>query len=184
MLVEAEVWTVARTDQGNAVLVRPQEGEIAVPIFIGQLEAQSILIGMGNVPMPRPLTHDLFLSLSNELNSEVVRIEITSLQDSTFYAQLIISHGGHEISIDARPSDCLAIAVRKKCPIYIDESVLDEAGIKVEAISEAAAETLAQESIEDKRKDLQKRLDTAISEEDYEEAARLRDELKRLDDQS
>ena len=61
MLVEAEIWTIARTDQGNAVLVRPIGSESAVPIFIGQLEAQSILIGLGNVPMPRPLTHDLFL---------------------------------------------------------------------------------------------------------------------------
>ena len=63
MLVEAEIWTIARTDQGNAVLVRPIGSESAVPIFIGQLEAQSILIGLGNVPMPRPLTHDLFITL-------------------------------------------------------------------------------------------------------------------------
>ena len=80
MLVEAEIWTVARTDQGNAVLVRPLGAELAVPIFIGQLETQSILIGMGNVPMPRPLTHDLFLSLLKELEVELDRIEITSLK--------------------------------------------------------------------------------------------------------
>ena len=67
MLIEAEIWTVARTDQGNAVLVRPIGSDYAVPIFIGQLEAQSIIIGIGNVPMPRPLTHDLFLNVYNGL---------------------------------------------------------------------------------------------------------------------
>jgi bifunctional DNase/RNase len=63
MLVEAEIWTVVRTDKGNAVLVKPIGSERAVPIFIGQLEAQSILIGLGSVPMPRPLSHDLFISV-------------------------------------------------------------------------------------------------------------------------
>jgi bifunctional DNase/RNase len=65
MLVEAEIWTIARTEQGNAVLIRPIGSESAVPIFMGQLEAQSILIGLGSVPMPRPLTHDLFIKIFN-----------------------------------------------------------------------------------------------------------------------
>ncbi|RKX74965.1 MAG: hypothetical protein DRP87_15690, partial [Spirochaetes bacterium] len=124
MLVEAEVWTVARTDQGNAVLIRPVGGDVAVPIFIGQLEAQSILIGMGNVPMPRPLTHDLFLSVLERMGITIERVEITELKEGTFYAQLILNRNGETVVIDSRPSDSIALAVRDKCPIYISEAVV------------------------------------------------------------
>ena len=132
MLVPAEVWTVAKAEhEGNAVLVRPLGLEVAVPIFIAPLEAQSILIGLGNVKMPRPLTHDLFLSVLESLEASINRVEIISLKEGTFYAKLVLDASGSEIAIDARPSDCLALAVRVKCPIYIDESVVDEAGISV-----------------------------------------------------
>ena len=80
MLVPAEVWTVAKAEQGNAVLVRPLGLDVAVPIFIAPLEAQSILIGLGSVKMPRPLTHDLFITVLESLESSVNRVEITSLQ--------------------------------------------------------------------------------------------------------
>ena len=136
MLVPAEVWTVAKAEQGNAVLVRPLGLDVAVPIFIAPLEAQSILIGLGSVKMPRPLTHDLFISVLESLESSVNRVEITSLKDSTYYAKLILESAGSEIAVDARPSDCLALAVRVKCPIYIDEAVVDEAGISVKMVEE------------------------------------------------
>ncbi len=186
MLVEAEIWTVARTEQGNAVLVRPLGTEVAVPIFIGQLEAQSILIGMGNVPMPRPLTHDLLLSILERLNLKINRIEITELKEGTFYAQLIVKEKGKDIIIDSRPSDSIALAVREKCPIFIDESVIDEASVPVSVITEGKTE----ESFEEKSKarkeekteseQLNQELQKAIEEENYEEAARLRDKLNDL----
>ena len=97
MLVPAEVWTVAKAEQGNAVLVRPLGLDVAVPIFIAPLEAQSILIGLGSVKMPRPLTHDLFISVLESLESSVNRVEITSLKDSTYYAKLILESEGAEI---------------------------------------------------------------------------------------
>ena len=136
MLVPAEVWTVAKAEQGNAVLVRPLGLDVAVPIFIAPLEAQSILIGLGSVKMPRPLTHDLFISVLENLESSVNRVEITSLKEGTYFAKLILESGGAEIAVDARPSDCLALAVRVKCPIYIDEAVVDEAGISVKMVEE------------------------------------------------
>lgn len=136
MLVEAEIWTIARNDQGNAVLVRPLGSDMAVPIFIGQLEAQSILIGMGNVPMPRPLTHDLFVTLFDRLNTKVERIEITSLKEGTFFSRIIMNFKDVEHVIDARPSDALGIATRTKCPIFIDEAIVDEAGIMLSSITE------------------------------------------------
>ncbi|HTZ51012.1 MAG TPA: bifunctional nuclease family protein [Spirochaetia bacterium] len=192
---------MAKAEQGNAVLVRPLGLDVAVPIFIAPLEAQSILIGLGSVKMPRPLTHDLFISVLESLESSVNRVEITSLKDSTYYAKLILESEGAEIAVDARPSDCLALAVRVKCPIYIDEAVVDEAGISVKMVeeknrelkvsdvrgetaeetetppvAEAAASTDSSEV-----SSLKKLLDSAIEEENYEEAARLRDRLRELE---
>ncbi len=186
MLVEAEVWTVARTDQGNAVLIRPVGGDVAVPIFIGQLEAQSILIGMGNVPMPRPLTHDLFLSVLERMGITIERVEITELKEGTFYAQLILNRNGETVVIDSRPSDSIALAVRDKCPIYISEAVVDEASIAVSAVTdEPAPPAVSKSSKKDsERVKLQKALDKAVEEENYEEAARIRDRLRELSDSS
>ncbi|HEY9593236.1 MAG TPA: bifunctional nuclease family protein [Spirochaetia bacterium] len=202
MLVPAEVWTVAKAEQGNAVLVRPIGLDVAVPIFIAPLEAQSILIGLGSVKMPRPLTHDLFITVLENLESSVNRVEITSLKDGTYYAKLILESSGAEISVDARPSDCLALAVRVKCPIYIDETVVDEAGISVKMVEEKSkeirpfdpsaqgeetGETEASEGEnvdlppESEMASLKRRLDAAIEEENYEEAARIRDRIRELE---
>ena len=185
MLVEAEIWTVARTDKGNAVLVKPVGSERAVPIFIGQLEAQSILIGLGNVPMPRPLTHDLFIAVMEKLNISVERVEITDLKDGTFYARIQLKHGMKKLSIDSRPSDALGIAARLRCPLFISEAIVDEAGVAINLITEE--ETPTEESVEtaenaptSEKELLQQKLQKAIDEEDYEEAARLRDRMKEL----
>ena len=181
MLVEAEIWTIARNEQGNAVLVRPLGADSAVPIFIGQLEAQSILIGMGNVPLPRPLTHDLFISLFDKLSAVVEKIEITSLKEGTFFSRIIISSSGRKLVIDARPSDALGIATRSKCPIFIDESIVDDAGIQLSNITEKKLPD-REEVIEAELLLLKKELEKAVDMENYEEAARLRDLIKRLNE--
>lgn len=179
MLIEAEIWTVARTDQGNAVLIRPVDAEVAVPIFIGQLEAQSILIGLGNVPMPRPNTHDLLLSILSMMGITIEKIEVVSLKDGIFYAQLTMNRDGKAYVIDSRPSDSLALAVRAKCPLYIADAVVDEAGIPLSSITEEDKETrLSDMQIE--RMQLEKDLEKAVEEENYEEAARIRDMLTRI----
>lgn len=138
-LVKAEIWTVARTEQGNAVLVRPVGSDVAVPIFVGQLETQAILIGFGDVAMPRPLTHDLMLAVLRRLGAELLRIEINDLRDGTFFARLVLEANGAEFVMDARPSDAIALAVRKKCAVYVAESVVDAAGVAVNLIMEAAS---------------------------------------------
>jgi uncharacterized protein len=201
MLVPAEVWTVAKAEQGNAVLVRPLGLDVAVPIFIAPLEAQSILIGLGSVKMPRPLTHDLFITVLENLESSVNRVEITSLKEGTYFAKLILESGGAEIAVDARPSDCLALAVRVKCPIYIDEAVVDEAGISVKMVEEKNRELKQGDAIlrapeepetaavpeaspmppDAEMAGLRKALDAAIEEENYEEAAKLRDRIRELE---
>ena len=179
MLVEAEIWTIARTEQGNAVLVRPIGADSAVPIFIGQLEAQSILIGIGNVPMPRPLTHDLFVLLFKRLGVSVDKIEITSLKEGTFFSRIILHYEEEEISVDSRPSDALGIAARTKCPLFIDERIVDEAGVPLSTITKKAPPT-EKEVIESKLALLNGELERAIEVENYEEAAHLRDRIKKL----
>jgi len=209
--VEAEIWTVAQTDQGNVVLVRPKGSEIAVPIFIGQLETQSILIGMGGVEVPRPLTHDLVVSLLGSLGVEVSRVEIHDLREGTFFARLLLRAQGKDIVVDSRPSDAIGIAVRALCPVFIAESVVEEAGISVNLVAgmrgtEAEATLFGEPRFEqssegseeprqggeakppasassDKRTELLRaELEKAISEEDYERAATIRDKLKELED--
>jgi len=199
--VEAEIWTVAQTDQGNVVLVRPKGSDLAVPIFIGQLETQSILIGMGGVEVPRPLTHDLLLNLLASLRAKVKRIEIHDLREGTFYARILLKTEDRDFQIDARPSDAIGIAVRALCPVFIAESVIEEAGISVNLVAglqaaeaEAKSERLADDkepstpgfgvvpaSSEGEVKRLMVDLEKAVAEEDYERAASLRDKIRELE---
>lgn len=181
MLVEAEIWTVAHTEQGNAVLVKPLGSELAVPIFIGQLEAHSILIGLGGVPMPRPLTHDLFISLMEKMNILLERVEITDLKEGTFYSRLLLRQGGKKMIVDSRPSDALGLAVRVKCPIYIAEPIISEAGVSVKLVSEEEPKENIPSPRELEISRLKSELDKALEAENYEEAARLRDRLRELE---
>lgn len=200
--VRADIWTIAQTEQGNVVLVRPRESDLAVPIFIGQLETQAILIGLGKVSMPRPLTHDLLLALSGRLGAELVRIEICDLREKTFFAKLILLREGMEMELDARPSDAIALAVRCEAEVFIAENIVEEAGIPVEMVRDGQnydaadgghgdgpeAEKDASRDTSDSRsmntgtelERLRHELEAAIAEEDYERAALLRDRLKLL----
>ncbi len=180
MLVEAEIWTVARTDKGNAVLVKPIGSERAVPIFIGQLEAQSILIGLGNVPMPRPLSHDLFMTMMEKLSATIERVDITELRDGTFYARIVLKQGLKKIVIDSRPSDALGITARVHCPLYIAEAIVEEAGIAINLITEEDPSVEMPDPAEIEKNRLEEELQKAVEDENYEEAARLRDKINQL----
>lgn len=177
MLVEAEIWTVARTDKGNAVLVKPIGSERAVPIFIGQLEAQSILIGLGNVPMPRPLSHDLFVTMLEKLNSTIDRVDITELKEGTFYARIVLKQGLKKIVVDSRPSDALGITARIHCPLFISQSIVEEAGIAINLITDDDSSEDAEEAEHTELTRLEAELQRAVDDENYEEAARIRDKL-------
>lgn len=184
MLVEAEIWSIARIGQDNAVLVRPVGGDVAVPIYIDQYQTQSILIGLGNVSMPRPLTHDLLVSILAELSVTIERVEITNLKDGTFYAQIILDREGKKLTVDSRPSDSIALAVRLKCPIFIAESVVEEAGSEISTITGEVGQSSEEESSEkgkSERESLQERLQKAIEDENYEEAAVLRDKINEIE---
>lgn len=192
-LIEAEIWTIARTDQGDAVLLRPIGAEIAVPIFIGPLETQALLLGMASVPQVRPLTHDLMVKLINTANVEIDRIEISDFKEGTFFARIIVIKDGVPSILDSRPSDALALAVRIHCRVYIAEYIIDELGIAVNLINGYEEKEKAEEKAEmgkpelrenekiKKIEDLEKRLKIALNDENYEDAAKIRDELQALD---
>jgi bifunctional DNase/RNase len=192
----AEIWSITRTGQGNVVFLRPLSMEIVVPIYIGQLEAQSILLGLGDQTLPRPLSHDLFLSLLPYTGLDLARVEIRDFQGDTFFASLIITgrefSGERALVLDARPSDALALAVRRKCPVAVAEKVIRLAGTPADAVMEAALGNAAggegrsrQYSFSGptsgKREALLEELDQAVAAEEYERAAELRDLLTGID---
>jgi bifunctional DNase/RNase len=120
------------------VLLREEEGTRFLPIFIGSPEATAIVYALQGLATPRPLTHDLFKTVLDDLSVKLDRVEITSLHDGTFYAEIELDRGGAKSRISSRPSDAIALAVRfgADIPIFADEEVLDEAGVLFEADDE------------------------------------------------
>lgn len=198
-MIHVEIVNTFLVNMGKefVVLLRGSDDERTLPISIGQLEAQSIAIVLNEIPFPRPLTHDLFKSVLTNLNCKLTRVEICDLIDDTFYARLILDTNGKITEVDSRPSDAIALALRFEAPIYVDENVMEEAGIIVpeqQASEEEAAEeettefAVPENNIEDNENDmeltpvesLQKQLKKAIKDEKYEEAAKLRDEIEKI----
>ena len=111
------------------VILKEDEGLRVVPIWIGHPEAMAIMLAIQGGAPPRPLTHDLLMGVIGATGFEVDRVEITRVEDSTFYASLVLRDSGRTMTLDARPSDCLALAVRSGCPVFVDEEVMSTSGI-------------------------------------------------------
>ena len=176
-----EIWSIVKLRHGNAVLLKPRGVAVAVPIFIGNMEMQSILIAMEGLKLPRPMTHDLFLNVLNQVNLSIKRVEVFELKDDTFHARLVITGGEYTnekpFILDSRPSDAFAIAARKKCPIYIAAAVIEDAGIPLDFFTDPV-----EDEPDDKYKSLLEQLEQAVAEEEYEQAAEIRDLIKKLQD--
>jgi bifunctional DNase/RNase len=114
------------------VLLKTEDGNRFLPIWIGQPEAAAILMKLQGASPPRPMTHDLLSEMLGQLDAKVVKIAVTELKENTFYAMITLAVGGSEIEIDSRPSDAIALAVRAEAPIYAAETVVDENGIEFE----------------------------------------------------
>jgi bifunctional DNase/RNase len=129
-LQEAEVLAVvvdART-QVPTLLLQGKRDRRQLAMAIGPAEATGIAVPLQGVTPPRPLTHDLFLTLFGRLNVSVTRVVITDLRNDTYYATLHLSGGGGELTLDSRPSDAIALAIRAKAPVLIDDRVFDKGG--------------------------------------------------------
>ncbi len=167
-----------------ALVLKETNGQRRLPIIIGAFEAQSIALEMEGIKPPRPLTHDLMKNLIDSLGGELVDVFINELRDGTFFARLNLETQ----EIDSRPSDAIALAVRYGVPIYVSDQVMDEASFIPEAEdAEKISIPPKKEQPEEpaapappRAEQVRKQLDEAIAREDYEKAAQLRDELRKL----
>ena len=184
----------SQTQSGAYALVLSEEdGTRTLPIVIGAFEAQSIAIALEKeIKPPRPLTHDLFKSFADRFNININQVIIHKLVDGVFYSSLICERDGIEEIIDTRTSDAIALATRFNAPIFTYENILDKAGIYLKMKSEDEVENeevilddLISDAVEEvsykteNLEDLNKKLDDAVANEDYELAARLRDEINK-----
>jgi uncharacterized protein len=109
------------------VVLKDDEEKFFLPIWVGIFEANAIALQLENVTTPRPMTHDLLRNMISELDARVTRVVINDLRDSTFFAQIRVITGGRTMEIDARPSDAIALALRTEAPIFVAQSVLEQA---------------------------------------------------------
>ncbi len=176
-MIQVNVAHVSFSDvMGFVVLLKGIADKRTLPILIGAPEAQAIAMILEKVQAPRPLTHDLFKNVLDDLGCTLKRIEVIDLRESTFFARLILEVGGEERTVDARPSDAVALSLRCGSPVYVAASVMESAGVIFP--DEAPAEN--KDTKTDQLDVLKKKIEKAIEDERYEDAARLRDEIKKL----
>ncbi|MDP2497568.1 MAG: bifunctional nuclease family protein [Candidatus Palauibacterales bacterium] len=131
---EVEVSSLGLDKSSNTpvVILQESDGERMLPIWIGPSEASAIAMELAGIKFSRPLTHDLFTTVVSGLGSELVRVLITKVEDNTYYASLVLEKEGEMISVDARPSDSIALALRAEAPVFADESLLELTSLEVE----------------------------------------------------
>ncbi len=177
------------TGGAYAILLKEIDGARRLPIIIGAFEAQAIALEIEGIKPPRPLTHDLLKQLVENLGATVVEIIVSELKENTFYAKIILEVSGLTNEIDARPSDAIALAVRTFAPIYVSESVMEAASFIPSEESESETSQQGMSDFESDKLPLTKeaqlaamkdKLREALENEDYERAAKLRDEIKKL----
>jgi bifunctional DNase/RNase len=109
------------------IILRDEDGQRVLPIWVGIFEANAIALQIENISTPRPMTHDLLRNVIHDLKASVQKIVVSDLQENTFYALIYLSMNGDTLAIDARPSDAIALALRTRAPIFVEESVIDHA---------------------------------------------------------
>ena len=183
----------SQTQNGAYALILSEiEGERKLPIVIGTNEAQSIAIAIEKeIKPPRPLTHDLFKNFCVRFDIKIKQVIIHKLVDGVFYSSVICERDGIEEIIDSRSSDAIALAIRFEAPIYTYENILDKAGVVLkiekeideksllkELFSDEKAETTTIDDLKEKsKKELEELLKIAVQNENYESAAKIRDEI-------
>ncbi|QDH80077.1 hypothetical protein FKX85_13965 [Echinicola soli] len=195
--VELEILGLSsnHSQSGSFTLVMGETtGTRRLPIVIGMFEAQAIAIEIEKIVPNRPMTHDLFKSFASNFGFSVDYILVSDMREGVFYAKIVCKDGKKTVEIDARPSDAIAIAVRFEAPIFCEKKVMSEAAIEFneEEEEKSGRKTKAEEKkvTSDKPRNqeplkdyslekLNQLLDKAINSEDYEQAARIRDEINR-----
>lgn len=192
-MVEVEVAKIAfyPPSKGYAVLLHEVGSDRQLPVIVGAFEAQAIALALEGMKMPRPMTHDLISTILEDLEVEVREVVITDLIDGTFYAKIYLEGFDYDNkSIDSRPSDAIAIALRVGASVYVEDAVMQEAGVIAEDLDDVTEESdeLTEESVPEKSSqqtldELQDALKKAIDAEEYEKAAKLRDKIQQIEGQ-
>jgi bifunctional DNase/RNase len=140
-LVHMKVRGVALDQQMNPVVLLVDQGEaMALPIWIGQAEATAIAMELQGVKPPRPMTHDLLRTVLTELTVNVVRVIVTDVKDSTYYAEVHLASNGNNLVVDSRPSDAIALALRAEAPIFVSDKVAQQAIVLKKPLDEEMEE--------------------------------------------
>ncbi len=187
-MIHVKIEGLSLSNLGFVVLLRGDDDPRTLPIFIGGAEAQSIALQLEKVTIPRPMTHDLLKNILDCMECRLKRVVISELVESTFYAVLVMERDGLETEVDARPSDALALAMRCGSPVYVTQKVMNVAGVvlaeqdvagkeKREAPADGTTKnrTAPLQSVGEQ---LKEQLEKAVIEERFEEAAKLRDQIK------
>lgn len=165
-----------------ALVLSDEEDKVRVPVIIGMAEAQAIVVQLEGVKVKRPLTHDIIKELTERLGVDLEEVVIYRVEDGVFYAEALFCRGTDEIiKIDIRTSDAVALALRYKCPIYMKKNVIDQVGIpastfEMKGMKPAGRHGDNLELLSDE--ELQRLMDEAVQNENYELASRYRDVLK------
>ena len=177
------------TSTSYTLILEEMNGQRKLPVIIGAFEAQAIAIEIEKIVPVRPMTHDLIKAFADTFHITIKEVLIHKLQEGVFYASIICSGNGDVQHIDARTSDAIAIALRFKCPIYTYENIMLEAGIilnelegEMRPISETEEEKKPRSKADlssYKTEDLEKMLEEALELENYVQAAKIRDEIKK-----
>ena len=185
----------------NALILAEEDGNRRIPVIVGTPEAQSIAIALEYITPPRPLTHDLFVSFATAFDIKLKEVYIYKFEEGIFYSELLFTDGKREVPVDSRTSDAIAIALRAKCDIYVSESIMIEAGVVLDEDVEDNADEDFEDDDDDlmamdpdeikddealKRwlgliddEELNKRLEEAVQDENYEHAKMYQDEIRR-----
>lgn len=123
---------VSLLTQHRVVVLREADSRKYIPIWIGAFEADAIALALQGHDPQRPMTHDLLKTVFGELGAGISHIIVNDIHDSTFYARIVVEQAGHTLEIDARPSDAIALAVRTEVPIFVEQHVLDQAGVPLD----------------------------------------------------
>jgi bifunctional DNase/RNase len=183
-----------------ALVLSEEEGNRRIPIIVGGFEAQAIAIELEGLTPPRPLTHDLFKNFSDSYGIRIIEVNIHKLEEGVFFANILCDNGDQQITLDARTSDAIALALRFQCPIYTTEEIVDKAGIvldfekgsgleqsdepespeeRLETQEKPARKTIHPDLADSSMKELKALLADAVAKEDYERASEIRDEINR-----
>lgn len=199
-MTEMEVIAVQLEPNSNHPLVwlKDKDQKVFLPIAIGNFEAIAIFMALHDEPPPRPIAYDLLCAIMDGFDVRVEQVLVSALKDETFFAEITLVRDGESIVIDSRPSDALALALRVDAPVFVADQVIEDAGLSVKqdvpiedgedniaAIVASVAEDEPAEEAPDQVTQqvdaLKARLQEAVELEEYEEAARLRDEIGRLE---